>query len=101
MIVMEKIVWIMIIDDEIKIRRDILDKKKSELQLHHGLAKLSQQPGSNDRLTKLENQIYQELKKLTATPRISTALPRTQQNVSNSTVKRPETQALANLFGRS
>jgi len=34
MIVMEKIVWIMIIDDEIKIRRDILDKKKSELQLH-------------------------------------------------------------------
>ena len=37
-------------------------------------------------------QIHQELKKLTATPRTSTVPPRTQQNVSNFSVQRPETQ---------
>ena len=39
------------------------------------------------------NQIHQELKKLTATPRTSTAPPQTQQNVSNFSIQRPETQA--------
>ena len=39
------------------------------------------------------NQIHQELKELTATPRTSTAPPQTQQNVSNLSIQRPETQA--------
>ena len=67
-----------------------------------GLAKVSEQPGSDDRLTKLENQmnqIHQELNKLTATPRTSTFPPRTQQNVSNFSVQRPDGNP-GNLFGR-
>jgi len=39
------------------------------------------------------NQMHQELKKLTATPKTSAVPSRTQQNVSNLSVLRPEAQA--------
>ena len=73
-------------------------KNKVRITAKPETTKVSQHTESNDRLNKLEThmtQIHQELKKLTATPKVSTTPNRPQPQLPTPSFQRPETQATA------